>query len=41
MKKRVALLKAYREASPADRVAFARTVGPTVVFDNVVSPALN
>ena len=41
VKKQVALLRAYREASPADRVALARTIGPTVVFDNVVSPALN
>lgn len=41
VKKRLALIKAYREASPADRVALARTIGPTVVFDNVVSPALN
>lgn len=40
-KKRAALIHAYREASPADLAALARTVGPAAVFDAVVVPALN
>jgi hypothetical protein len=40
VKKRAALIKAYREATPADLAALARTVGPAAVFDNVVAPAL-
>jgi hypothetical protein len=41
VKKRAALMKAYRQASPADLVALARTVGVATVFDNVVAPALS
>jgi len=35
-----ALVSAYRQASAADRVAFARVVGPTVLFDTSLVPAL-
>jgi hypothetical protein len=35
-----ALVNAYRQASAADRVAFARAVGPTVLFDTSLVPAL-
>ena len=35
-----ALVSAYRQASAADRVAFARAVGPTVLFDTSLVPAL-
>jgi hypothetical protein len=41
VKKRVALVKAYREATPDDLAALARSVGPSRVFDEVVSPALS
>jgi hypothetical protein len=34
------LVAAYRKASAADRVAFARAVGPTVLFDTSLVPAL-
>jgi hypothetical protein len=34
------LVNAYRAASAADRVAFARTVGPTTLFDSTLVPAL-
>jgi hypothetical protein len=40
VKKRVALIRAYRNATPADLAALARAVGPDRVFDNVVAPAL-
>jgi hypothetical protein len=35
-----ALVSAYRQASAADRVAFAKTIGPTVLFDTSLVPAL-
>jgi hypothetical protein len=35
-----ALVTAYRQASAADRVAFAKAVGPTVLFDTSLVPAL-
>src|SRR5262249_55291223 len=35
-----ALVSAYRQASAADRVAFAKAVGPTVLFDTSLVPAL-
>jgi hypothetical protein len=35
-----ALVTAYRQASAADRVAFAKAVGPTVLFDTTLIPAL-
>lgn len=35
-----ALVAAYRAASASDRVAFARAVGPTTLFDNSLVPAL-
>ena len=34
------LVAAWRTASAADRVALARTVGPSILFDSVVVPAL-
>jgi hypothetical protein len=34
------LVWAYRQASAADRVAFAKAVGPTVLFDTSLVPAL-
>jgi hypothetical protein len=33
------LIAAFRNASAGDRVAFARAVGPTVLFDTVLVPA--
>jgi hypothetical protein len=39
VKGRVALLKAYRQATPEDRIAVARIVGATVMFDDVIVPA--
>jgi hypothetical protein len=35
-----ALVRAYRVATSADRVEFARVVGPTTLFDNALIPAL-
>jgi hypothetical protein len=40
VKNRAALIKAYRQAHPADLAALARTVGPEAVFDSVISPSL-
>lgn len=34
------LIAAFRTASADDRVAFARTIGPTVLFDNTLVPAM-
>jgi hypothetical protein len=34
------LVAAYRAASAADRVAFAKAVGPTVLFETSLVPAL-
>jgi hypothetical protein len=34
------LVNAYRAASAADRVAFARTIGPTTLFDSALVPAI-
>ena len=34
------LVAAWRTASAADRVTLARTVGPTILFDGVLVPAL-
>jgi len=34
------LVAAWRTASAADRVTLARTVGPTILFDDVLVPAL-
>jgi hypothetical protein len=34
------LIDAYRRASPADRVALARTIGAAVLWDEVLEPAL-
>jgi hypothetical protein len=38
-RKRAGLVSAFRSASPQDRIAFAKVVGPDVVFDEVVCPA--
>jgi hypothetical protein len=34
------LVSAYRLASSAARVAFARTIGPTTLFDSALVPAI-
>jgi hypothetical protein len=34
------LIVAYRKATAADRVAFARTIGPTALFDDTLVPAI-
>ena len=34
------LVAAYRQASAADRVAFAKAIGPNVLFDTSLVPAL-
>jgi hypothetical protein len=34
------LVAAYRQATAADRVAFAKAIGPTVLFDNDLVPAM-
>jgi hypothetical protein len=34
------LVAAFRKASAADRVAFARAIGPSVLFDTSLVPAL-
>jgi hypothetical protein len=39
VKGRVRLTSAYTNASPTDRVEFARAVGPENLFDNAVVPA--
>jgi hypothetical protein len=39
MKPRAKLLESYRAATTEDRVAFARAVGASDLFDNVVVPA--
>ena len=41
VRKRVALIKAYREATPDDLAALTRTVGVDRVFDAVIAPALS
>jgi len=35
------LVAAYRKTSAADHVAFARTIGPTVLFDDMLVPAVD
>jgi hypothetical protein len=35
------LVRAYRAASAADRVEFAKIVGPTVLFDTALVPAID
>jgi len=34
------LIVAYRKATAADRVAFARIIGPTALFDDTLVPAI-
>jgi hypothetical protein len=34
------LVDAYRKAGAADRVAFAKTIGPTTLFDTALVPAI-
>jgi hypothetical protein len=38
--KRGSLIAAYRQASPEDRLALARTVGPDVLWDETLAPVL-
>ena len=40
LKQIAALVDAYRAAGAADRVEFARTIGPTTLFDGAVALAL-
>ena len=40
VRNRSALIDAYRTASTADRIAFAKAVGADMLFDNVVVPAV-
>jgi hypothetical protein len=40
MQKLAELIAAFRRAPSATRVAFARTVGPTTLFDGTLVPAL-
>jgi hypothetical protein len=39
--KRAELIRAYRSASPEDRIALARTVGAERLFVDAVEPAIN
>jgi len=40
IKRLAELVAAYRKASAADRVQFARAIGPSALFDNSLVPAL-
>ena len=40
LRKRGKLVKAFRKASPKDRVAAARVIGPDRIFDEMLAPAL-
>jgi hypothetical protein len=40
VKNRVKLVRAFRTASPADLKDVGRSIGPELIFDRVVSPAL-
>jgi hypothetical protein len=40
VKQLAALVDAYRTAAAADRVAFAKAIGPTVLFDSALVPAI-
>jgi hypothetical protein len=40
MKQVADLVAAYRTADAADRVAFAKTIGPTTLFDSALVPAI-
>ena len=37
---RVKLIEAFQSATPDDRVAFARAIGPTELFEAAIEPAL-
>ena len=37
---RVKLIEAFKSATPDDRVAFARAIGPTELFEAAIEPAL-
>ena len=37
---RVKLVEAFKSATPDDRIAFARVIGPTELFEAAVAPAL-
>jgi hypothetical protein len=34
------VVSAFRQATAADRVAFAKTIGPSILFDHTLVPAL-
>src|SRR5262245_11762840 len=40
IKRVAALVNAYRTAGAADRVVFAKTIGPTTLFDSALVPAI-
>lgn len=37
---RVKLVEAFKSATPDDRIAFARVIGPTELFEAAIEPAL-
>jgi hypothetical protein len=37
---RVKLVEAFKCATPNDRIAFARVIGPTELFETAIEPAL-
>ena len=37
---RVKLVEAFKNATPDDRIAFARVIGPTELFEAAVAPAI-
>ena len=37
---RVRLIESFKKAGPEDRVALARMIGPTELFDAAIAPAL-
>ena len=37
---RVKLVEAFKSATPDDRIAFARVIGPTELFEAAVAPAI-
>jgi hypothetical protein len=40
VRRRVKLVEAFRDAAPDDLAAFARTIGPGVLFDSAISPVI-
>lgn len=40
IRRRVKLIEAFKSATPDDRIAFARVIGPTELFEAAIEPAL-